>query len=851
MRLGFGCLVIVTAMAGGCSIFDTTCAEDDRDCLGAGLFAKGVGGECERNGDCVEGLFCENAVCALNGDTPEGDSCRLTGECAGNNYCGVMPDCTPSLEDSCHRCLPAGDSGEGGDCTLPSDCEKGLACEPPDLATLDLTTLNSVAEVSGVCVKAGDREAGEPCESAADCHAGLSCVPDDDDDLVCQSIPLELPALPALWDGIECPEVAAGATPEAYFEVPRAGATEDEFYALPFPNDIRKSGGRIDLRDHPRAPDDFGLPFVARYMDLSSEDLEGFSTNPVIYFRFSHSFSFGSVTGETVRIVNITPDSPDYDAPASIEWRVTEGRLSNYVCPHFLAMRRPIGTPLRPGTTYAAIVTTGVVPQDGGSFARGGDFSAMLAPSAPSDSVLAKAYPAYQPLRDWIADTNQQATAILTAAVFTTQDPEAIIKKLRAKVDERPTPAVSSLLSCASGMKSPCEDATGRGACRGENPLFEEVHGKIKLPIYQQGTLPYLKPEDGGAIEIDAQGNVAVTDEMDVCFALSVPKAAPPAGGYPVLVYGHGTGGSFNGQMSSGGIAEEMASASTPIAVISIDLPMHGDRRGGSEEEPDNLFFNFLNPRAGRDNALQGAADLMSVVRWVQAGGFSAGQSPTGSAVPLSGSQVGLFGHSQGATHTALMASYAPTGVVAVVLSGVGGHLATSLMTKTSPVDITVAVPFALLDPDDSFDLAADSYNPALAIVQGFFDRVDPINYANRLWREPTTQQPTGFDTFITYGIGDTFSPNETTDAYLRAGRITHVEPVRNDVMLDTAPSPLLSNVLVGGTPRTIGMRQYEPTGDLDGHFVATDKGQEGHTDAVRFLSQALAVPPIAPQIGQ
>lgn len=842
MRFELRCLTALLAFASACSIFETTCAEDDRDCLGAGLFAKGVGGECERDGDCVEGLFCEDAVCTLKPTTPKGGECRLTGECAGDGYCS-----------SARTCAPAGAAGAGESCQTTADCKKGLVCTPPDLASLDLTTLDAVANATGTCAESGDLEQGEKCESAAECLAGMACVPlpNGDGDPVCASLPaspVELPALPALWDGIECPKVEADAKHEAYFEVPRAGASDDEFYALPFPNDIRRNGNRIDLDGHPRAPDDFGLPFVGRYMDLSSEDLEGFSTNPVVFFRFSHAYSFSTITGETVRIVDITPDSPSYDQDASIEWKNTEGRLSNYICPHLFAVRRPVGSPLRPNTTYAAVLTTGVKPKDGGNFARGADFGAMLASATPGDALLAKAHAAYEPLRAWIADTHQSAAAILNAAVFTTQDPEALIRKLRAKIDERPLPTVSSLTLCeSSSTMSPCEDAEGRGACKGGSSAFSEIHGKITLPVFQQGTPPYLKPEDGGAIEVDGSGVPVVAGEMDVCFAMSVPKAAAPASGYPVLVFAHGTGGSFNGEMDAGGYAQELAAAGTPAVLVAFDLPEHGARRGNSMEKPENLFFNFLNPRAGRDNALQGSADLMSVVKWVQGGGLGGSESPTGSAVPFDPARIALFGHSQGATHTALMASYEP-GAVAAVLSGVGGHLATSLMTKTSPVDITVAVPFALLDPDDEFKLAVGSYNPAMAIVQAYFDRVDPMNFAYRLWREPTTAQPTGLHAFVTYGMGDTFAPNATTDAYVKAGHVTQVEPVVKTVNgLDVAASGLTDNAVIGGAPRTVGMKQYNPDG-FDGHFVAMRKGQPGRTDAVRFVTQALAG--ASPQIG-
>ena len=63
--------------------------------------------------------------------------------------------------------------------------------------------------------------------------------------------PAELPALPALWQGTKCPVVADNDTKQSYFEVPRGGKPLDEFYALPFPNDIRLKDGHIDLSGHP------------------------------------------------------------------------------------------------------------------------------------------------------------------------------------------------------------------------------------------------------------------------------------------------------------------------------------------------------------------------------------------------------------------------------------------------------------------------------------------------------------------------------------------------------------------------------------------------------------------------
>ena len=843
MRLGLlvrhTLAVLLVVYLGGCKLFDTTCAEDDRDCLSAGIFAAGLGGECVRTADCKEGLFCEDRECVAKGLTARGDKCRLTAECGDADYCGNL-----------RVCQIAGLTEEGGDCTTTGNCIHGLVCSAPDLTEQGVVSLSALASVSGACEEAGTREQGEECEDLVDCLAGLHCIEieiEGETSRRCASLPpldQEIPAIPAFWEGVACGEVDESDDAVAYFEVPRESDENVEFYKLPFPNDIRlTSSGSPDMSGHPAPDETSGLPFVKRYIEVAEEDLDGWATNPVVLFRFNQPYLFDTVNGDTVQIVDITPDSPDYNMEASIEWKVTKGNLSNYICPHWLGLRRPVGTPLRSGTTYAAIVTTGVRPENGSQYARSSDLSDMLSGSAPSDATLNAAWDKYQPLRDWISDQNLNADGILNATVFTTQSAEGGIDGLRGAIGDEPVPTVSDLFSCADGGDSPCQ-MRDRGACKAESADFTEVHARIALPMVQAGTLPYEDPEDGGGM-VWSGSTPEVQSTRDVCMAISVPVTAPPMEGYPVLVYAHGTGGTFNGQMSSAGIARAAALATEPAVLVAIDLPMHGERNGddGSAEEPpdpDALFFNFLNPRAARDNVLQGSADLMSVVRWAAAGGLSAEESPTGDAVPFNPARIALMGHSQGATHTSLMMSYTPS-ASGVVLSGNGGHLSSSLMTKTSPVDIAAVLPLGLLDPDDEFELAGGGYNPALAIIQMVFERADPVNFAARIRREPTSVVPEGQHVFMTYGLGDTFSTEETLGAYAKAARFTHVEPVLVDVGLSSASTPLSLNADVGGTPRTVGMRQYAPTADSDGHFVATSPDQDGRADVERFLDAVLA----------
>jgi hypothetical protein len=656
-----------------------------------------------------------------------------------------------------------------------------------------------------------------------------------------------VPSLP-VWTNDTCPADVDGAT--AYFEVPRSGGTEADFYRLPFPNDVRKRDGKVDLTGHPVPPSDLGVPLVERFVQAAGDSLTGFATNPVIFFRFSEAYdsSTTSLSGTTLRIIDITKSSPEYDRPSSLEWG-PQGVESNYICGKWLAMRpiarRHLAAPLRSNTTYAAIVTRGVKPKDGGSFVRSADFDAMLAAQPPGDAVLAAAYTAYAPLREWLTDTGTSPDSLLNAAVFTTQDAEGIIPKLREAVEDSGAPTVKDLVVCGDGVQSPCEDETGRGACHSENPAFTEIHGRITLPIFQKGTPPYEAPEDGGEIELDANGAPIKQGDMDVCFALSVPKQPMPANGYPVMIYAHGTGGSFSGQLGQGGLAEEVSEGPTPSALLAIDLPEHGSRRGESTRAPEDLFFNFANPQAARGNVLQGSADLMSLTLWV-ADGVAAGDSPTGDAIAFDTSRVLVMGHSQGATHTALMLPYEAR-AQAGVLSGVGGHLATSLRLKEKPVDVGAVLPFVLFDNDEG-ELAGDEFNPALALIQSFFESADPINYARSVAREPTTEAPAGHHLFMTYGMNDSYSPEDTQEAYLRAGGFSVVAPVLDEGAFDDVPSPLRDNATIDTTLRTVGARQYDAGGLVDGHFVATGT-PDGRADLLRFVNGFLDGQ--MPQIGE
>ena len=215
--------------------------------------------------------------------------------------------------------------------------------------------------------------------------------------------------------------------------------------------------------------------------------------------------------------------------------------------------------------------------------------------------------------------------------MFTVQDAPGHVGRLATSVAAQPAPVLSNLTLCGPGVTSPCADGTPARDCGINDVVFDEIHGKLTIPIYQQGTAPYETPAQGGGI-METAGVPAVVRTEEVCFALTVPKRSDmPAAGWPLVVYHHGTGGSMRSFISEG-LASSMAANTSPAVVLGFDAVEHGARKGASTKKSDDLVFNPLNPRAARDNFLQGAVDVLQALR-VAGTSIPAASSPTGAAI--------------------------------------------------------------------------------------------------------------------------------------------------------------------------------------------------------------------------
>lgn len=793
----FAVVPIVACGGGGGLAVDPGLDAGEGGAPEAGLLGKSVGEACDEGANrCRPGLACVNGTCAPGRSSESGTPCVISAECKDGLYCG--PE---------RKCTPAGTGGESASCSSDADCKSGLRC--------------NIVGFGAQCQPEGSGDVGGTCKTSGDCFGGLGCAGG-----TCAPLPPGAPIAIPTWPGAECkddpPPVAA------YFRVPR-GSNDGDFFRLPFPNDIRRDGN-----DHPTL---FGFPtpgsellgfdVVDRYVKDVEQNADGFSAYATITMRFSGEVDFDSLKAQgAVRLIDVTPSGSGNDL--GLSWIATNGR-SAYVCNNSIGIRPRAGEPFVPGNTYAAIITNAAKTPGGGAIARSADLSALLAPGAPADAVLGPAHAKYAPLRAWAATKGFDLGTVLNASVFTVAHTTRPAEKLAEAVTSATLPTASGWVKCGAAP-SPCPDATGERACGAADPAFDELHALVTLPIFQKGTAPYVNPTDGGDLAYDGTGKPQVQRTEQVCMALTVPKGATmPAGGWPLVVYAHGTGGSFRSHVTEG-VAKSLAASS--IAVLGIDQVQHGPRRNGSKQSPNDLFFNFTNPAAARGNPLQGAADQMSLVRFARALDLAAGASPTGAEIKFE--RIAFWGHSQGATEGAIAMPYT-TDVSGVVLSGVGASLIDALLTKTSPVNIKAAVPFVLADPTGVNDA-----HPVLSLLQNAIDPADPLSHGRKLDKH----------VFVPFGQKDTYTPSAVQVTYILAaglGLAAHPASVAQPEAignLQPIAVPASGNLAAGA--RTGLTREYAPSG-YDGHFVVF-RDPDGKKDAAKFLADLAAG--ITPSVG-
>ncbi|NMC69594.1 MAG: hypothetical protein GYA57_05935 [Myxococcales bacterium] len=824
-----------------CSVADD--CRSDLICRGNGRCGRpGLGDPCMLDTDCRTGLVCrDDRTCGPAGTTAEGGECTYTADCAPGLACLWGRDERGAPQT---LCLPAVDAAAGTFCGSTADCAPGLVC--------------ATQGYGGRCTPAApDGDLGFPCATVEDCAAGLACSAEGT--CVRAAGADGGPGYP-LWEGVACTPRETDTPSRIYFEIPRGPlAPGHDFFRLPWPNDIRRTAdGHLDLSGFPH-PDTAGLPVdvLDRYLRALERDRVGFATNGAVILRSSAGLNWDTLEAggatPTIYVVDLTPPASPGDRHRRLGfgWSASTGG-GRYLCRDWLAVRPPRGSPYEPGRTYAVVLTTGVLDAAGRPMTQDADFALVVGPSRPAgDDAAARAWDAYAPFRAYLAHDGIDPASILVAAQFTTKNVPALLQRTREVVEALPPPAASDLVRCTAGTVSPCDDGLAgeehvRG-CFGEDPAFFEVQGRFPTPVFQEGTAPYATPADGGGFALDGAGRPVRQRDEPVCFALSIPRGGPmPAGGWPVVVVAHGTGGHYRSFIEDG-LAADLAAVTLDdatvqrFAVLSFEAPMHGARRGGSTEDPERLFFHFENPAATYGNVLQGAVDLWQAARLLAATDWDAGTSPTGEAVRFDATRTYFLGHSQGATHGVTALPFDGS-FAAAVLSGAAGSLTDVLLSKTSPYDVAGALRMALADPD------LGGAHPALTVFQTYLEVADPVNYARHVLPAPFVPLAARHVLQV-YGLRDTYAPKNAQSALAGALWLAIAEPVLDDIgPFASVALPAAGNRRVGAASVTGVLTMHEPPAGEDGHFVAA-RDAAARRRIAQFLGTAArdGVPAVVP----
>jgi len=329
-------------------------------------------------------------------------------------------------------------------------------------------------------------------------------------------------------------------------------------------------------------------------------------------------------------------------------------------------------------------------------------------------------------------------------------------------------------------------------------------------------------------------------DSIPVTFVL--PKGPMPANGYPVIIFGHGLGGS-----RVEALYQAEALTSQGYAIVAIDMWGHGSRYDPADgannfasgksgftgdamlrdgfgdntgyDEYIAFFENFLNISAIRDSIRQSALDFSRLAMLIQTDPDLSAIKP---GARLDKTKVAYMGQSFGTLVGADLSAIEPT-VDLFILNVPGGGILDQIVPY-SPQIGALAIPFA----EEIYRTTGtlDRFHPLFGAMQAILDGADPLSFA-----------PHTFINRFTYAgnlvgrrhvvcieaIGDEIMSNQGTEALARAYKMAVLKPhLYPPEGMAQWPSPASGNyesqtaILVQYAPATHGYNWSAQHGELD-----------------------------------
>lgn len=542
----------------------------------------------------------------------------------------------------------------------------------------------------------------------------------------------------------------------AVFDVSARLDRQNEFYNLPYPFDGRIKAGTIDLSGFPISP----LSPVASTLRTKADEHSGFPVNTAGYFRFSADLMpqdpdpiIAGQRRSPIWLLDIDPDSPDRGTLLPTVASTLDADA--YVPDHVLAVAPAPGIILRPDTTYAYVVKRSLPDAKDRPLGVPSDFKQLRNGEIPEGTLGKKTYKLFKPFWKTLDSLNVSRRAIAAATVFTTGDVVADLSALSDQILDRYDLTLDNLT---------VDESTA------QNSRFYRLNGTIDLPQFQTGTPPF--DFLGGQFEFDGDGNlIEQRVEANVPIVLTLPKTPMPDGGYPLVVYYHGSNGLHTQVIDRGpilepggeptpGLGPAYVLAQKGFATLGMALPMNPERLPNAGDRP---YLNPLNLAAYPDTFQQGVLEQRLILEAIANleipseifGTLNVAQTlGSHSTYRIDPDSILAMGQSHGAQYATMVSAVEPK-IGAVVPTGSGGFWS-RLATESEAAPL-----FNLLlgTPQD-----LDFLHPAFTLLQTAWESADPIVYMPRLARRPLPGHPAR-SIYQPVGLNDPEFPEPIYDA--------------------------------------------------------------------------------------
>jgi hypothetical protein len=551
---------------------------------------------------------------------------------------------------------------------------------------------------------------------------------------------------------------AGGAT--ARFDLTADTDTQDGFYAMPLPSDLRLDGkGAPSFKGF---PDPKAMPTVKALAALVA-DHKGWPVMPVAYFAFDAPLAehaqadvIPAAVGSPVLLVDVDPKSPERGKlrPTVAQTLDADG----YAPENVLAVAARPGFVLRGGVKYAFVVLKDLKDATGKPLGVPADLATLASGGVPGGAKGAAAKGLYASLWETLDTLKIDRASVAAATVFTTGDAIAetldLVTKLRAKYPVK-----------IEGLAVDPSDETD-ALCR--------VNATVAYPQFQKGEPPF---DTDGLFEVGDDGLPKHQRDEKAPVVLVIPKKPMPAAGYPLELFVHGSGGLSDSLLSplgdddkpEKGIGPAHALARLGFASASSAMPVNPERQPGASAI---AYINANNIPMTRDVFRQGTIEQLLLVDALKtleipAEVLASCKGPTlpegKKAFSYDPDKLVLAGQSMGAWYTNLIGPLEPR-IKAVVPTGAGGYLA-YFLTTAGPDQSTIHTVAGAIGPILFATYGKFTFvHPAANLAETALEVSDPMLGQPRLGRRPLPGMPAR-SIFTPVAPGDHYFSPETYEA--------------------------------------------------------------------------------------